>query len=45
MAGNSDTGGDIPAHRQSYERFIGWVKLGATATAIVAALVVFLITR
>ena len=45
MMGNGETHADIPAHRESYDRFIGWVKFGSIATAIVAVLVVFLITR
>jgi hypothetical protein len=45
MAGNGETNGDIKAHAESYERFIGWVKFGALASAVVAALVIFLISR
>jgi Bacterial aa3 type cytochrome c oxidase subunit IV len=45
MAGNGETNGDIKAHAESYERFIGWVKFGALASAIVVAIVVFLISR
>jgi Bacterial aa3 type cytochrome c oxidase subunit IV len=45
MAGNGETNGEIKAHAESYERFIGWLKFGALATAIVTALVIFLITR
>ena len=45
MAGTGETNGDLGAHRASYDRFIGWVKFGALATAIIVMLVVFLITR
>jgi hypothetical protein len=40
MAGN-----DIKAHEQTYSGFIGWVKTGTIIVALVAALVVFLISR
>lgn len=45
MAGNGETNGDLNAHRESYDGFIWWLKTGMIATAIVAALVIFLITR
>jgi Bacterial aa3 type cytochrome c oxidase subunit IV len=45
MAGNGETNGDLKAHSESYDRFIGWLKFGALATAIVVAIVIFLITR
>jgi hypothetical protein len=45
MAGNSDTNGDLNAHTESYTRFIWWLKFGSIATALIVALVIFLITR
>ncbi len=45
MAGNGDTKNDLGAHEQSYEGFIGWLKIGMIASALAVALVVFLITR
>jgi Bacterial aa3 type cytochrome c oxidase subunit IV len=45
MAGDGETNGDLKAHAESYDRFIGWLKFGAIATALVTALVIFLITR
>lgn len=44
MAGNGDTNGDLRTHQQSYERFIGWLKFGSIATAIVTAFVIYIIT-
>ena len=45
MAGNGETNGDLNAHTESYTRFIWWLKFGSVATALVTALVIFLITR
>lgn len=45
MAGNGDTNGDLGAHRESYDRFIWWLKAGTIGSALVTALVIFLITR
>ncbi len=45
MAGNSETNGDLNAHTESYARFIWWLKFGSIATALITALVIFLITR
>jgi len=45
MAGEGDTNGDFKAHRESYDRFMWWLKTGTIATAIVTALVIFVITR
>jgi hypothetical protein len=45
MAGNGDTNGDLAAHSESYGRFIWWLKVGMIASSLVAALVIFLITR
>lgn len=45
MAGNGDTSGDLNAHTESYVRFIWWLKFGSIATALITALVIFLITR
>ncbi len=45
MAGNGETNGNLTPHKISYERFIGWVKFGAIATAVIVAFVIFLITR
>jgi hypothetical protein len=45
MAGNGETNGDLNAHTDSYARFIWWLKFGSIATALITALVIFLITR
>ena len=45
MTADGNPSGDISAHSESYERFLGWLKIGAIASAITATLVVFLITR
>ena len=47
MAGEDIVTGseDFPAHVAGYERFLGWLKFGTIASALVAALVIFLITR
>ena len=36
---------DLPAHERAYSRFLYLFKYGAIASALVAALVIFLITR
>lgn len=36
---------DLKAHEATYTRFIGLFKFGTVACAIIAALVIFLITR
>jgi len=36
---------DLKAHENTYVRFIGLFKFGAIACAIIAAFVIFLITR
>ena len=43
MAGDSETNDDLAAHQASYARFMGWLKFGTIASAIVAAFVVWLI--
>ena len=45
MAGNGETNGDLRAHEESYASFMGWFKFGTIAVAIIAALVIFAITR
>ena len=45
MAADTDPAHEISAHSESYDRFIGWLKIGAIASAVVAAFVIFLITR
>jgi hypothetical protein len=45
MAGNGETNGDRIAHRDSYDRFIWWLKTGTVGTVLVVTLVIFLITR
>ena len=45
MAGNGETNGDLKAHEQSYEGFLGWLKFGMIGAALIVALVVFLLTR
>jgi Bacterial aa3 type cytochrome c oxidase subunit IV len=44
MAGNGETNGDLKAHQDSYEGFIGWLKFGTIATAIITAIVIYIIT-
>ncbi len=44
MAGNGETNGDMNAHQQSYEGFLGWLKFGAIATVIITAIVIYVIT-
>jgi hypothetical protein len=44
MAGNGETNGDLKAHTESYERFLGWLKFGAIATVIITAIVIYVIT-
>jgi hypothetical protein len=36
---------DLKAHEDTYSRFIGMFKFGTIVCAIIAALVIFLITR
>lgn len=36
---------DFPAHVDGYNGFLRWLKFGTVASALVAALVIFLITR
>ena len=43
MAVNNDSGMDSQAHVRTYTSFIGMVKWGSIACAIIAAIVVFLI--
>lgn len=47
MSGDHITTGseDFPAHVDGYSRFLFWLKFGTIASALVAALVIFLITR
>ena len=47
MSGDHVTTGsdDFPAHAEGYHRFLGWLRFGTIASALVAALVIFLITR
>jgi hypothetical protein len=47
MTGDHITTGseDFPAHVEGYSRFLFWLKFGAIASALVAILVIFLITR
>lgn len=46
MAADIETGGnDLPAHVESYHRFLGWLKFGAIGSFLIGALVVFLISR
>ena len=42
-ANNNDY--DLPAHVDSYGRFLTWFKNGANAVAIIVAAVIFIITR
>jgi hypothetical protein len=39
------SGNDMKAHRASYDSFIGMVKFGTPAVAVIAVVVIFLITR
>ena len=36
---------DYPAHERSYGRFLGMLKVGMISTAIVAAVVIFIIAN
>jgi hypothetical protein len=47
MSGDHITTGheDFPAHVEGYSRFLFWLKFGAIGSALVAVLVIFLITR
>lgn len=46
MASEVETGGnDMPAHAESYTRFLWWLKFGTIASFLTGALVVFLISR
>jgi len=40
----SDNGGDLGAHAQTYSGFIGLLKWGTAATAVVAICVILLIS-
>ncbi|MFM5918004.1 MAG: aa3-type cytochrome c oxidase subunit IV [Novosphingobium sp.] len=39
------TGNDMKAHESTYTGFIGLVKFGIIATALVTAFVIFMITK
>lgn len=41
MTGSSD----FKVHEETYRSFIGWLKAGTVIVALVAALVIFLISR
>ena len=45
MAANGETHKDLRAHQDSYGRFLSWFKTGTIVVAIIAAAVVFIITR
>jgi hypothetical protein len=45
MADSVQDNYDLPAHVDSYGRFLAWFRNGAIAVAIIAASVVFIITR
>jgi hypothetical protein len=46
MANTADNNDyDLPAHVDSYARFLTWFKNGAIAVAIITAVVIFIITR
>lgn len=36
---------DIQVHQATYHKVIGWLKYGAIIVAVIAAAVIFLITR
>lgn len=36
---------DFKAHEETYRGFIGWLKAGTVIVALIAALVIFLISR
>ena len=42
---SGDATGDFQAHDESYHRFLGWLKFGTIGSALVAALVIYLISR
>ena len=39
------TENDLQVHQQTYHKVIGWMKYGAVIVAVIAATVIFLITR
>jgi len=41
----AESANDFKAHRQTYDSFLSLFKVGTILTAIVVALVIFLITR
>jgi hypothetical protein len=43
MAANGDAQNDLKAHQETYSGFLGLMKYGTIASAIVAAIVVLLI--
>ncbi|WP_293881630.1 hypothetical protein [Sphingomonas sp.] len=45
MADTAETNENLPAHVDSYGRFISWFKSGAIVVAIIVVAVVFIITR
>ncbi len=45
MAADGGSRGDLQAHEQTYAGFISFFKMGAVASFIVAAIVVFLIAH
>ena len=45
MANTADHHDDLPAHVDSYGRFLSWFRNGAIAVAIIVAAVIFIITR
>jgi hypothetical protein len=45
MADTADNNHDLPAHVDSYGRFLTWFKNGAIAVVIIVAFVIFIITR
>ena len=45
MADTVETNKDLPAHVDSYGRFLAWFRNGAIIVAIIVVAVVFIITR
>ncbi|CAN5362098.1 hypothetical protein BH09PSE3_BH09PSE3_14160 [soil metagenome] len=45
MADTADNNQDLPAHVDSYGRFLTWFRNGAVVVAIIVTAVVFIITR
>ncbi|MFM9977598.1 MAG: hypothetical protein ACKVOP_06080 [Sphingomonadaceae bacterium] len=45
MAGEGEANGNLKEHRESYDRFMWWLKTGTIVSAFVTAVTLFVITR